>query len=77
MSRVEQWTWTYTDTEGRAVESVPDTGPPTTGGFPSRSDAEVWIGQRWRELRRHGVEHAHLHGDGRPVGPPLSLHPAD
>ncbi|WP_432484357.1 hypothetical protein [Kineococcus esterisolvens] len=68
--RATRWTWTFEDAEGR----------PLAGGeevFPTRADAEVWIGQNWRALRDQGAETAHLSADGRGVDGPLSLRPAD
>ncbi|WP_328295627.1 hypothetical protein OG218_23490 [Kineococcus sp. NBC_00420] len=68
--RPTQWTWKYEDVEGRALD-----GDETV--FPTQSDAEVWIGESWRELRARGVENAHLWADGAEVYGPLSLRPVD
>ncbi|WP_432537044.1 hypothetical protein [Kineococcus arenarius] len=68
--RATHWTWTFEDADGR---------PLADGGevFPTRSDAEVWIGESWRGLRERGAETARLRADGRDVDGPLSLRPAD
>ena len=68
--RPTQWTWTYEDAEGRALDG-------DGAVFPTQSDAETWIGEAWRDLRARGVENARLWADGAEVYGPLSLRPAD
>jgi hypothetical protein len=65
----EAWSWTYTDSAGRAV-----TGEPTTEtAFPTQSDAENWFGETWRELAAAGVADVSLLRDGVLVYGPMSL----
>lgn len=58
------WTWRYTPDLG-TVEAAPD--------FTSRSDAETWVGETWRELRDAGVEAVTLLEDAEVVYGPMSL----
>lgn len=52
------WTWRYEDAQGGPVD-----GP--NEAFASQSDAESWIGQKWRELSAHGVIRVALYEDSR------------
>ncbi len=45
--------------------------------FPSQSDAESWLGERWRALLESGVDQVTLLEDTRVTYGPMSLHPAD
>jgi len=59
---VPSWTWTWLDDRGSAVEG------PLSPAFTSRFDAEVWLGQVWRERAAEGVATARLErGDGARV----------
>ena len=69
----EHWTWRYEDADGREV--VPDGAP--TGGFPTQSDAESWLGEEWRALLAGGVDAVHLFQNGTKVYGPMSLRPAE
>ncbi|HWB65825.1 MAG TPA: hypothetical protein VG708_03225 [Mycobacteriales bacterium] len=64
------WGWRYLNARGKQVtpEGVPD-----GAGFPTRSDAETWIGETWRELLDAGVDAVTLLEDGREVYGPMSL----
>ncbi|MCI2239646.1 hypothetical protein MO973_42125 [Paenibacillus sp. TRM 82003] len=73
--RPTHWTWTFEDADGRPVEGGDDI--PAAQVFATQADAEAWIGENWRALRGRGAETAHLTADGRRVGGPLGLHPAD
>ncbi|GAB3495707.1 hypothetical protein [Nocardiopsis coralliicola] len=55
------WTWRY-ESESGEVLSV-DT--PSAEEFPSRGDAESWLGEEWRALAEAGVERAALLEDGQ------------
>lgn len=60
------WTWRFSDADGAAA----DTPSPTAG---SRFDAEMWLGEHWRDLARSGVARAHLLRDGDAVGRPVEF----
>ena len=66
------WQWRFEDASGTAVE-VDDVGVAT---FPSRADAESWLGESWRELLNSGVDQVRLLEDDREVYGPMSLHGA-
>ena len=42
-------------------------------GFPSRSEAESWIGEAWSDLLEEGVERVTLLEGDREVYGPMSL----
>ena len=62
------WTWRYEGANGQ--KDLGGSEP-----FPSQSDAESWIGQKWRELVANGVVAATLLEDDR-VEYRMSLLPA-
>lgn len=62
------WTWRYEDGAGAPVD-----GPGES--FPSQSDAESWLGQRWRDVAASGATIAVLVEDER-VEYRMSLLPA-
>ena len=64
------WRWRVESTTGAAGE-VDDVGAAT---FPSRADAESWLGESWRELLDSGVDQVRLLEDDREVYGPMSLH---
>jgi len=66
------WTWRLESAAGEPV-SVAGEGDPS---FPSRGDAETWVGEAWRELLEAGVDQVTLFEDGRKVYGPMSLHAA-
>ena len=53
------WIWRYRGDDGE----TPDNGESET--FSSQSDAETWLGERWRELLADGVVEVRLEEDGR------------
>ena len=68
----DEWTWTYLDTDATVM-----TGEAlVTGGFPSQSDAETWLGEQWRELAKAGVESVTLEHEGVVVYGPMGLRAA-
>lgn len=62
------WIWQYEDADGATV-------PGPEEAFTSQSDAESWLGQKWRELATAGVATATLIEDDR-VEYRMSLAPA-
>ena len=58
------WTWRYENADGSPV-SPPEA--PSGESFPTRSDAETWLGENWRELLSAGVEQVSLLEDGQQV----------
>ncbi len=64
MGAVSEWTWAYDggDDAGSAV-------------FPTRADAEAWLGESWQELAGAGVRGVTLRENGVPVYGPMSLEP--
>jgi len=67
------WTWQYQKHGGEPF--VGDAQ--VSQGFPTRADAESWIGETWRELLDSGVDQVVLLEDDHVVYGPMSLHPAD
>ncbi len=65
------WTWRYEDGSGQQVDA-----PEPGAGFPSRADAESWLGEEWRELVEAGVDQVRLYENEREVYGPMSLHGA-
>lgn len=63
------WRWQLEDEDG----SVLDLTDEPTGGFPSRADAESWLGETWRTLAERGVEAVRLFEEDREVYGPMSL----
>lgn len=61
------WWWRYEDAAGETLarEDVPR--------FPTRSDAESWVGEFWSELADHGVAAVTLLEGDREVYGPMSL----
>lgn len=57
------WTWRYQNELAQQVD-VPDVEG-TTEAHPSQSDAETWLGERWRELLEAGVTQVSLVEDER------------
>jgi hypothetical protein len=72
MFMTAQWTWTYLDAEATAM-----TGEKlAVTGFPTQSDAESWLGEKWRELADAGVDAVTLEHGGVVVYGPMSLRAA-
>jgi hypothetical protein len=63
-----QWRWRLEDAAGKEV------GIGVSQGFPSQSDAESWVGEKWRELLEEGVDAVTLFEGDREVYGPMSLH---
>lgn len=63
--------------ESRTGEPVTvDVEGATDATFPTRADAETWVGEVYQELLDAGVDAVRLFEDGREVYGPMSLHPA-
>ncbi|MGH8824331.1 MAG: hypothetical protein ACRDVN_07640 [Jiangellaceae bacterium] len=71
------WTWRYLDRKGAVIPPEKVSGGGDGSGFPTQSEAESWLGERWRELANAGVDAVSLLEDGRDVYGPMSLHPPD
>jgi len=71
------WTWRYLDQSGTVIPPTKVSGGGDGSGFPTQSEAESWLGERWRELADAGVDAVTLLEDGRDVYGPMSLHPPD
>jgi hypothetical protein len=71
------WTWRYLDQSGTVIPPATVSGGGDGSGFPTQSEAESWLGERWRELADAGVDAVTLLEDGRDVYGPMSLHPPD
>ena len=68
-----EWSWLYLDAHGNtmAAEAL------ATGGFPTQSDAESYLGESWRELLATGVEAVTLRQNDTVVYGPMSLRAAE
>ena len=65
------WSWRYQDAQGQDMrEAVP------VESFPTKGDAESWLGETWRDLLAAGVEQVVLVEDDR-VEYAMPLTPAD
>lgn len=60
------WHWQCLDAAGAVVERE-------TEEFPTRADAESWIGEAWSELADEGVASVVLFEGNREVYGPMSL----
>lgn len=67
------WTWTYQDVDGKPV----DDASLTTSEFPSKGDAESFLGEQWQAIADVGVESVTLLEDGDVVYGPMSLRAAE
>jgi hypothetical protein len=67
------WTWRY---ESAAGEQVSPAEAPAIEPFSTRSDAESWLGENYRELLSAGVDQVTLLQDGT-ASYTMSLHPAE
>ena len=67
------WTWRY---ESAAGEQVSPTAAPAAESYATRSDAESWLGENYRELLAAGVDQVTLLQDGT-ASYTMSLHPAE
>lgn len=60
------WSWRYLDAQGGSVS-----GPAET--FATKSDAESWLGESWRELQDSGVAAVTLEDSGKVEYGPMPL----
>ena len=60
------WSWRYLDANGATVR-----GPAES--FPTKSDAESWLGETWRELAQAGVAAVTLEESGQVEYGPMPL----
>lgn len=67
-STAAPWWWQLLDADGAVVE--PEDGRQE---FPTRGDAESWLGEAWAELAEQGVASVSLHEGDRHVYGPMSL----
>lgn len=63
------WSWRCETGDGAEIEPE----GVATEVFGTRSDAESWLGENWRELRAAGVEQVTLLDDRRVSYGPMSL----
>ncbi|HWU33409.1 MAG TPA: hypothetical protein VN108_11065 [Marmoricola sp.] len=61
------WWWRYENASGETVT------PSDVPRFPTRSDAESWVGEFWSELADEGVAAVTLLEGDREVYGPMSL----
>ena len=61
------WVWRLESADG--TELIELASPP----HQNQSDAESWLGERWRDLADEGVVQVTLLEDGRKVYGPMSL----
>lgn len=66
------WTWRYEKADGTLPTAVP-----AEESFPSQSDAESWLGEKWRGLLDAGVDQVTLLEEGTVRYGPMSLRPDD
>lgn len=64
---VPRWVWAFDD-DARA-----ELADPVSPVFTTQFDAEVWLGEHWRELAAGGVRRARLLHDGEPATPPVEI----
>ncbi|HEX7738559.1 MAG TPA: hypothetical protein VF426_02795 [Marmoricola sp.] len=63
------WWWRASDTDGAEV------APEDRQDFPTRGDAESWLGEAWEELVDSGADAVTLFEGEREVYGPMSLRP--
>jgi hypothetical protein len=63
------WWWQLLDPDGRVIAAEERTE------FPTRSDAETWLGEAYPELSEDGVAAVTLFEGDREVYGPMSLDP--
>ena len=68
------WSWRYETAQG---EPVSPAEAPAAEPFPTRGDAESWLGENYRELLSTGVDQVTLLGDDGEASYTMSLHPAE
>lgn len=62
------WWWRLEDADGNEI--APESGRQE---FPTRADAESWVGEVWQDLADQGVAAVTLFEAGREVYGPMSL----
>lgn len=62
-----RWAWELTGADGAVLDR------PLSPVFPTRYDAEEWLGAHWRTLRDQGVRSVVLRDDGTAVAPAYDL----
>ena len=67
------WLWRYESASG---EPVSPSEAPASEPFTTRSDAESWLGENYRELLSAGVDQVTLLEDGS-AAYTMSLHPSE
>jgi hypothetical protein len=70
-SGMSTFTWRFEAADGTPLPARED-----PGSFPSKADAETWVGESWRDLLAQGVEQVSLLRDGELVYP-MSLRPLE
>ncbi|MDS1269497.1 hypothetical protein RIF23_04205 [Lipingzhangella sp. LS1_29] len=63
------WTWRCAGSDGQVL----DLGEINTETFPSRGDAETWLGENWQDLAEAGASHVTLVQDDDTVVYTMSL----
>ncbi len=63
------WTWRYEDAAGTPLAGTP------AETFPSKADAESWLGETWRDLLEAGIHQVTLIENGRVEYGPMPLTP--
>jgi hypothetical protein len=61
------WVWRLEATDGSELDE------PASPPHQNQSDAESWLGERWRELSDAGIAQVTLLDSGRKVYGPMSL----
>lgn len=64
------WWWQRLDADGQPLEAVGDEQPEE---FPTRGDAESWLGEMFGELAEQGVDAVTLYEGQDKVYGPMSL----
>ncbi|HET6152271.1 MAG TPA: hypothetical protein VFE15_04900, partial [Marmoricola sp.] len=62
------WWWQHLDADGRVLNSTGERQE-----FPTRSDAESWVGEFWSDLAEEGVCAVTLFEGDREVYGPMGL----
>jgi hypothetical protein len=65
------WTWRYEDGTGAQLPQS------AAEAFPSKADAESWLGETWRDLLDRGIAAVTLLEDDRVEYGPMLLTPAE
>ncbi len=63
------WWWQLLDADGKVIEQE------SRAEFPTRSDAETWLGEAYADLAEQGVASVTLFEGDREVYGPMSLSP--